>query len=424
MKSTVLHLLYNFLLILAFPGVLLRLLWRSRLNAGYAQRINERFGFYKQPYRTCGVVIHAVSVGETVAAQPLIERYLQAYPDLPITVTSTTPTGSARVKALFGDRVQHVYLPYDYCFALKRFFKVFKPKQLIIMETEWWPNLFEQAHQAEIKLFLANGRLSERSLKKYLRIPSLSRRMALCIDKICAQTQSDATHFIELGVSADKVEVTGNIKFDMKVSPSIHERALELKSSFQDRPVWIAASTHAGEEALITQTIKTVLAKFPDALCIVVPRHPERFPAFFQDLQSADFRIARRSLNESVQANTQIYFGDTMGELLLLYGAAQVAFVGGSFVPAGGHNMLEASLMNCAIIMGPHLENVSEQTAELVQTKGMLVVKSSEEFSTAIIDLLNSSQERSRLIAQACTFMLANQGAVDRTFISLQGAPK
>jgi 3-deoxy-D-manno-octulosonic-acid transferase len=424
MKSMLLHLLYNFLSILILPGVLVRLLWRSRSNSSYAERVNERFGLYKQTYQPGGIVIHAVSVGETVAAQPLIERYLQAYPNTPITVTSTTPTGSARVKALFGDRVQHVYLPYDYCFALKRFFKMFQPTRLVIMETEWWPNLFVEARKAGITLCVANGRLSDRSLKGYLRIASLSRRMAACLDKICVQTPSDAANFIQLGVNPDKVEVAGNIKFDMKVSPSIRERALELKLTLADRPVWIAASTHLGEEAIVTQAIKTVLSEFPNALCLVVPRHPERFTAFYDYLQAAGLKVARRSLNEPVQTDTQVYLGDTMGELLILYGAAQVAFVGGSFAPAGGHNMLEAAMMDCAIVMGPHLQNVSTQAAQLVQAQGMLVAHTADEFSAMLIDLFKSPEKRSHLIEQASIFMQANQGAVDRTFISLEGTPK
>jgi 3-deoxy-D-manno-octulosonic-acid transferase len=423
MKSMVLHLLYNFLSLLILPGVLLRLLWRSRVNSSYAERINERFGFYKQTYQPGGIVIHAVSVGETVAAQPLIERYLQAYPNTPITVTSTTPTGSARVKALFGDRVQHVYLPYDYCFALKRFFKMFKPTRLVVMETEWWPNLSVEARKAGIKLCVANGRLSDRSLKGYLRIASLSQRMAGCLDKICVQTPSDAANFIQLGVSTDKVEVAGNIKFDMKVNPSIQERALEFKSTLTDRPIWIAASTHLGEEAIVTQTIKTILSEFPNALCLIVPRHPERFTPFYQNLQAAGLKVARRSLNEPVQEDTQVYLGDTMGELLVLYGAAQIAFVGGSFSPAGGHNMLEAALMDCAIVMGPHLQNVTTQAAQLVQAQGMLVAHTADEFAAILINLFKSPEKRSQLIEHASTFMQANQGAVDRTFISLEGTP-
>jgi len=368
-------LLYNLLLILALPGVLLRLLWRARKNPGYALRIAERFGFYSQEYKTGGIVIHAVSVGETVAAHPLIEALIQRYPDLPITVTSMTPTGSARVKNLLGDLVQHVYLPYDYPFALGRFLKKFQPSKFIIMETEWWPNLFLEIHRKKIPLFLANARLSERSLKGYLRIAPVAKRMAACITKVGAQSQSDADHFIALGVPADRVQVIGNIKFDLSVDPQIRERCEKLKASFNDRPVWIAASTHAGEEALVIQAIQAVLKVIPDALAIVVPRHPERFMPFYQALCKAGLTVVRRSQNESVSSGTQVYLGDTMAELLLLYGAADLAFVAGSFIPAGGHNMLEAATMGCAIVMGPHLENVSSQAAQLVAAQGMWSLK-------------------------------------------------
>lgn len=418
MKSTVLQRLYNFLLVILLPAVLLRLLWRSRLNPGYAKRISERFGFYSTPYRQGDIVIHAVSVGETVAAAPLIERLLQTHS---LTVTSTTPTGSARVKALFGDRVQHVYLPYDYPFALRSFFKTFKPSRLILMETEWWPNVFAEAKKAGVELCMANARLSERSFKGYSRMGSLFRPMAESLIKVCAQTQSDAQHFIQLGVPASRVEVTGNIKFDLKVDPALFDRSNELKSSFHDRPVWIAASTHAGEEALVLQTTETLLKQFPNLLTIIVPRHPERFEVFYQALHKAGLKIARRSDHETVQAQTQVYYGDTMGDLLLLYGAAQVAFVAGSFVPAGGHNMLEAAAMRCAIVMGPHLENVSTQAKNLVQAQGMIVVKSPGELTSVVGDLIRSPQKRAEIVEHASEFLLKNRGAVERTFAALEG---
>jgi 3-deoxy-D-manno-octulosonic-acid transferase len=399
----------------------LRLLWRSRLNPGYAQRIRERFGFYSRSYRQGDLIIHAVSVGETVAAAPLIERLLLNHS---ITVTSTTPTGSARVKALFGDRVQHVYLPYDYPFALKAFFKTFQPKYLILMETEWWPNVFVQAKKAGVDLCMANARLSERSLKGYSRIASLFRPMAQSLAKVCAQTEKDAQHFIQLGVPADRVEVTGNIKFDLKIKPSVSEAAQALKSQFHHRSVWIAASTHAGEEDLVLQTVQVLLKTLPNVLSIIVPRHPERFEAFYQALSKAGLKIARRSLNQSVQADTQVYYGDIMGDLLLLYGASEVAFVAGSFVPAGGHNMLEAAAMGAAIVMGPHLENVSTQAKNLVQAQGMIVVESPKDLPRVIGDLLQSPEKRSHYVEQASQFLHANQGAVDRTIHSLEGVMK
>lgn len=421
MKLTLLHLLYNVLIVLALPGVLLRLLWRARKNPGYALRVAERFGFYNKTYQTGGIVVHAVSVGETVAAQPLIELLRKQYPDLPLTITSTTPTGSARVKNLFGDSVQHVYLPYDYPFAVKRFFNIFKPCQLIIMETEWWPNLFIQAHHRNIPLYIANGRLSERSLKQYLRIASLTRHMAQCITQLAAQTQNDANHFIALGVPADRVHVIGNIKFDMTLDPIVQERVAKLKSSFGDRPVWIAASSHAGEETVVMSTIQKVLNKFPQALAIVVPRHPERFAPFYQVLSQTGLRVARRSQNETVQADTQVYLGDTMGELMLFYGVSDVALVGGSFVPAGGHNMLEAALMGCAIVMGPHLQNVSTQAERLVEAQGMVVAQTPEVLTQQIIDWLNDPNARITSAKHAQAFMQANRGAAQRTIQLFEG---
>lgn len=424
MKSTVLHLLYNLLMILALPGVLLRLLWRSRKNPGYAQRIHERFGEYKKPYQQGGIVIHAVSVGETVAAQPLIERFLTAYPDLPITVTSTTPTGSARVLQLFGKRVQHVYLPYDYPFAIRRFLKTFKPSRMVIMETEWWPNLLLETSHAGVTLCMANARLSERSLKGYQRISALSSRMAQCLNKICTQTQNDAENFIKLGVPAESVEVTGNIKFDVHVEPHVYERAAAFKATLKGRPVWIAASTHAGEEQIVIHTVQRILKVRPDALALIVPRHPERFSSFYESLRHSGLTVARRSHDEIVTSETQVYFGDTMGDLLMLYGAADVAFVAGSFVPAGGHNMLEAAMMDCAIVMGPHLENIASQAQQLVKAKGMLVINSPDDLAQAVLDWFESPQDRHESITHAKQFLIANQGAVNRTFNTLEGAFK
>lgn len=421
MKSTVLFLLYNFLIHLALPGVLLRLLWRARKNPAYALRINERFGFYSKGYKTGGVVVHAVSVGETVAAIGLVEALLAAHPDLPLTLTTTTPTGSARALQQFGDRIQHVYLPYDYPCALARFLKMFKPSQFIIMETEWWPNLFNALAGRKIPLFLANARLSERSLKGYLRIPSLAQRMAASITKVAAQTQADADHFAKLGLAPDKIRVIGNLKFDLSIDSKLTEQAEHLKLSFADRPVWIAASTHAGEEALVIQTIKRVLQARPDALAIVVPRHPERFTAFFEDLTSAGLTVARRSRNERVENATQVYLGDTMGDLLKLYGASDIAFVGGSFVPSGGHNMLEAAAMGAAIIMGPHLENISTQARELVASEGMLVVENPNSLAEQMIDWFEHPEQRQLTSDQAQAFLQANRGALERTLIFFEG---
>lgn len=411
-----LHLLYNILIVLALPGVLLRLLWRSRKNPGYALRIHERFGFYGQTFQKGGIIIHAVSVGETVAAQPLIEMLLKHYPDQPITITSMTPTGSARVKNTFGSSVQHVYLPYDYPWVLRRFFKTFEPSKLIIMETEWWPNLFIQAKKRNIPLYVANARLSERSLKGYLKIASLSKKMAECITHISAQTQSDAERFIALGVPPQRVSVAGNIKFDFTVDSLTLERSAKFKANLNARPVWIAASTHAGEEAIVIQTIQKVLQQSPEALAIVVPRHPERFASFYQALCSAGLTVARRSTNQTPEKNTQVYLGDTMGELVLMYGAADVAFVGGSFVPSGGHNMLEAAMMGCAIVMGPHLENVKTQSAELIKRQGMIGVDTPEVLAEQIVTWLNNPQQKDKCVKHAQAFMQDNKGAVERTF--------
>ncbi len=406
--------LYNFIVFLALPFAYLRLLWRSRLAPDYRVRIHERFAKYKKNYNAGGIVVHAVSVGETNAAEPLIKHLIAT--GEAVTVTTMTPTGSKRVQALFGEQVQHVYLPYDYPGAINRFIETFKPKKFIVMETEWWPNLFASLKKRSTPLLIANARLSEKSMRRYLKFPSMAKNMSSCVTKLAAQTQDDAVRFKSIGVDQEKITVTGNIKFDITCDQKTIEQGKQLKQTFANRPVWIAASTHPGEEQIIMDAIHGILKHIPDALTIIVPRHPERFGSVQQKCLSEKFKVALRSKNEAVTQDTTVYLGDTMGDLMLLYAASDVAFVAGSMVAVGGHNMLEPAELQLPIISGPHVFNFTQIALLLEQAGGMVIVSDALALSEQVITWLRDPMH-ARLAAQkAHEVVQKNRGALNRLF--------
>jgi 3-deoxy-D-manno-octulosonic-acid transferase len=404
--------LYNLFVYIALPFAYLRLLWRSRLAPAYRKRLAERFAHYKNDYQTNGIVLHAVSVGEANAAVPVIKHLLNKGELL--TVTTTTPTGSARVQALFANQIQHVYLPYDHPMAMNRFLDKFKPKQFIVMETEWWPNLFSGLKQRKVPLFIANARLSEKSMRGYLRFRKMSKMMADCITHLAAQTKEDAQRFAKLGVAQDKITVTGNIKFDMLHDQGMAQRSKELKQTFLSRPVWIAASTHAGEEQAIIDAVHIIKKKIPNTLTIVVPRHPERFQAFYQKCQKEKLNIARRSKNETVNAETDIYLGDTMGELMLLYATGDVAFVAGSLANIGGHNVLEPAALGLPIITGPHVFNFADIVKQLGRAGGLIIVDDALALAEQVISWLRDPTHAKLAGQHAQQVLTENRGAITR----------
>lgn len=283
-------------------------------------------------------------MGETLAAVPLVRALRHHYPSLPITVTTMTPTGSERVQSAFGDDISHVYLPYDLPGSMSRFLNQVDPKLVIIMETELWPNMINQLHKRNIPLVIANARLSERSAAGYQKLGSFVKRMLQNVTMVAAQHQEDGERFIQLGLRRKQLEVTGSLKFDISVTPELAVKAITLRRQWAaHRPVWIATSTHEGEEAIILQTHQQLLKKFPNLLLILVPRHPERFAKAEELTQKAGLSFIRRSSGVIPSLDTQVVIGDTMGELMLLYGIADIAFVGGSLVETGGHNPLEAA---------------------------------------------------------------------------------
>ena len=356
--------LYSLLLYLLAPWILLRLLIRSRRNPGYRKRVVERFGFFSTLPARPRIWLHAVSVGETIASEPLIRQLREAYPEHALLITSTTPTGSTQVARLFGDLVEHVYLPYDMPGAVHRFLKRSHPIIGICMETEIWPNLFATCARAGIPLMLVNARLSARSFRAYRRFSGLSRSTLAHISVVAARDDADARRFKALG--APRVVVAGNLKYDLRIPLGARESGYRLRQALGvNRPVWIAASTHEGEEEQVLEAHRQLLMVQPNAALILVPRHPERFAAVYTLCVRTGWPLRSRSREEIPDTATRIILGDTVGELPALYAAADVAFVGGSLVPVGGHNPLEPAALELPVLTGPHIFNFEQVYAEL-----------------------------------------------------------
>lgn len=410
------QILYTVLLYIIQPLVWLKLLWRSRKNPAYRYRLLERYGFCKNRINPNGILIHAVSVGETVAAIPLIKVLQQQYPDLPITVTTMTPTGSERVRTLLGNSVNHVYFPYDLPDAIKRFLKIVRPKLVIIMETEIWPNFISQCDKQHIPLIIANARLSERSANGYRKLGHAIGNLLSKISMVAAQNQQDGERFISLGLPSDHLSVTGSIKFDIELTSEQQKKINELKQQWQlQRPVFIAASTHLGEDEIILSAFRQILKKYPDLLLIIVPRHPERFKTVEKLISDSGFNYLCRS-NKAIPTNqTQVILGDTMGELIELYGLADIAFIGGSLVEHGGHNPLEPALHHIPIIIGEHFFNFKVICEQLISANAMIVCSNSiDDLYSAIIHLLEDRINSKKIGEHAYQVLKQNQGALNR----------
>ena len=410
--------LYTLLFHLGLPLVAIRLWLRARKAPAYAQRIGERLALNLPALQPGGIWVHAVTVGESIAAAPMIRALLKRYPQLPITVTCMTPTGSERIQALFADepRIQHCYLPYDLPWASARFLDRVKPRLAVIMETELWPNHIHQCAKRGIPVALANARLSARSAKGYARFSALTRPMLEEMSLIAVQTETEAERFRQLGARPECVEVTGSIKFDLSIDPQLLIKARELREHWhaQERPVWIAASTHEGEDEIVLAAHRILLATYPGALLILVPRHPERFNSVFELCQREGFVTVRRSVNEPVSLHTQVVLGDTMGELLFLYAVADSAFVGGSLVPNGGHNLLEPAALAKPVLSGPHLFNFLQIAAMLREAGALEEVDDVQELAVAVQRLFEFPLDAQRMGKAGLKVMQANQGALQR----------
>lgn len=410
--------LYTALFYLGLPLVAIRLWLRSRKAPAYAKRIGERFSYGMPPLQPGGIWVHAVSVGESIAAAPMIRALLQRYPQLPITVTCMTPTGSERIQALFANepRIQHCYLPYDLPCAAARFLDHAKPKLAVIMETELWPNHIHQCAKRGIPVALANGRLSERSARGYGRFSKLTAPMLAEMSFFAVQTEAEAQRFRDLGARPQTVEVTGSIKFDLTIDPQLLQRAHELRGQWQalERPVWIAASTHEGEDEVVLDAHRRLLANYPNALLILVPRHPERFNSVFELCQREGLATVRRSTGANVEADTSVLLGDTMGELLFLYALADSAFVGGSLVPNGGHNLLEPAALAKPVLSGPHLFNFLDIAAQLREAGALAELDDAEGLAVEVQRLFELPRDAQRMAEAGLAVMRRNQGALQR----------
>ncbi|UEB96434.1 lipid IV(A) 3-deoxy-D-manno-octulosonic acid transferase [Pseudomonas sp. HN2] len=415
--------LYTVLFYLGLPLVAIRLWLRARKAPAYAKRIGERFTLGMPTLQPGGIWVHAVSVGESIAAAPMIRALLERHPALPITVTCMTPTGSERIQALFANepRIQHCYLPYDLPCAAARFLDRVQPKLAVIMETELWPNHIHQCAKRGIPVALANGRLSERSARGYGRFSKLTAPMLAEMSLFAIQTEAEAQRFRDLGARPQTVEVTGSIKFDLTIDPQLLQRAAELRSQWQaqDRPVWIAASTHEGEDEVLLDAHRRLLSSHPDALLILVPRHPERFNTVFELCQREGFATVRRSTGANVDAQTSVLLGDTMGELLFLYALADSAFVGGSLVPNGGHNLLEPAALAKPVLSGPHLFNFLDIAAQMREAGALVEVDDAEGVAIEVQRLFELPRDAQRMAEAGLAVMRRNQGALQRLLDSL-----
>lgn len=407
--------LYTLLFYLITPLLLLRLWLRARKAPAYGDRIAERFGFFSPSVKPGGIWLHSVSVGETIAAAPLVKRLQQQYPDLPVTITTMTPTGSERVEALFGDSVFHVYAPYDLPDALGRFLKKVQPSILIIMETELWPNTVRACEVRNIPVVLANARLSEKSARGYQRFAPLTQSMLQGLSCVAAQHTNDANRFLSLGLPAEQVQVTGSIKFDTTVSDALRAQAATLKAQWSEqgkRCIVIAASTHDAEDQMLLAAAKQARVECPDLLLVLVPRHPERFDAVAELCE--EFQCARRSTGAEPESGTQVYLADTMGEMMLLLGCADIAFVGGSLIERGGHNMLEPAAWGLPVITGDSDFNFLAISELLQQHGGLVKVSDQAALNQQLSVLVMDRAVREQQGQAALAVVNDNRGALDR----------
>ena len=412
--------LYSATLYVLLPITLYHLIWRGFRQRAYFQRWKERYASYPERSQDAPLWLHAVSVGEVNAAAPLVDRLRAQRPDLRLVVTTITPTGSERVLSLWGDAVTHVYLPYDLPGAVGRFLDHFRPSVALIVETELWPNLLFGCRDRGIPTHILNARLSARSLRGYRVLAPLIRRALQTVRLVAAQSRDDARRFVMLGAPEPKVQVTGNLKFDMKPVDSAEFVAAFREALGPDRPVWIAASTHEDEESSVLEAHRLLRRSHPDALLLWAPRHPERFRLVAEQARESGFVVATRSEDRWPSAGTEVFVIDTLGELLRFYACAQVTFVGGSLQPVGGHNLLEPAATGTAILSGPHLHNFADISRRLREAEAMRVVADAASLATALQRLFDDPPARTRMAANATRLLEEGRGALARTLALIE----
>ncbi len=409
------RIVYSVVFYLALPIILVRLLARSLRAPAYRQRIGERLALHALPpgfsreKRT--LWIHAVSVGETVASLPLVAELRRVYPDAQIVLTTMTPTGSERVRALFGETVFHCYIPYDLPGACNRFLDKYRPSLLILMETELWPNLVHACHQRGVRLLLANARLSGKSAAAYGRFATFSRLLLAKIDKIAAQATPDAERFRRLGATAAQVEVTGSLKFIVETAEK-EKPAYFAALAAASRPILVAASTREGEDEKVLTTFEECLESAPSLLLLLIPRHPERFAKAYRLSEERGLSTVRRSDEGEVAASTQVVIGDSMGEMLDFYGVATIAFVGGSLVDTGCQNVLEPAAVGKPILVGPSQYNFATICAQLELAGALKTVQNESELAQALVLLLADERAQKEMGERGRALVRENQNAL------------
>ena len=408
------RLLYSVIVVALLPWAILHLLWRSRKQPEYLRHWGERFGMFPAAPPTPTLWLHAVSVGETRAAQPLVAALRERYPDHRILFTHMTPTGRATSEALFGDLVERIYLPYDTPWATRRFLRHYRPEFGLIMETELWPNLIAACKEIKVPLYLVNARLSERSARRYASFPALTREALQGLIAVGAQSADDAARLEALGAQA--VTVTGNVKFDIAAAPEQLELGREFRAGYGTRRIWLAASTREGEEALILDAWRNALPGADGgALLVIVPRHPQRFDEVARLAQGRGFVVQRRSAAAAVGATTQVLIGDSMGEMFAFYAAVDLAFIGGSLLDFGGQNLIEAAACGTPILIGPSTRNFAEAAREAVACGAARSIGDADDLVRQVLLLLGNAATRQHMGAAGRAFAGRHRGATART---------
>jgi len=411
--NKLMRLMYHTLTYILLPFLVLFWFAKSLLNKSYLDRLTQRFGFGYPKLNSGSIWIHAVSVGEVQASIPLVNELKQHYPYKEIIITTVTPTGSKQVKNIFKDAVKTSYIPFETNFAIKNFFNSIKPSVALIMETEIWPNLYKECGSRGIPLILVSARISEKSLINYKRFLPLFRDTLSHGILIAAQSQIDADRFLALGASKDRTWIMGNIKFDFKLPEEILTKAKIYRSKiFPRRHIWIAASTHEHEEEIILEAHKNISKKIENLLLILVPRHPERFAKITQILKENNWIYSKKSDDQDIPESCQVLLIDTIGELLFFYACSDVAFVGGSLLPVGGHNLLEPAAIGLPIITGAHTFNQKEMTDRLTQVDALRIVHNANSLSSDVIFFLTNTEESKNAGQRGKLIVESNKGAI------------
>ncbi len=409
------YLIYNFLLLLASPWIIIRSYKKTSFYKQYRQRFKERFGKIPE-LPTQGIWIHAASVGETIAASPMVKALKKQYPDIPIYFTNITYTGADRAATLYVNQANCLLAPFDFPCGLKRFLNKLQPKLLLLVESELWPNMINQCFKKNIPIVLVNGRLSPRSYQRHKCLQYFSRQLLQKLSRVAAQSELDFERFKNLGVEPQKLSLTGNLKFAVQLPEDLVQKGQTWRTQLgQNRLIWVAASTHPVEDEIVLQAHQIIVKAYPDSLLILVPRHPERFDKVFELCQKEGFNTLRRSLNKPASLQTQIFLGDTMGELLQFYQTANVAFVGGSLVPVGGHSLLEPAAVGVPIIAGPHLFNTTEIAEQLSKVNALISIIDAQTLSAAVIELFRDEEKRKQMVNQARSIVVGNQDSLPKT---------